>query len=325
MKIIIPNICYDDNFEDNVSYTLRKMGHEVLTMPRPVRILNDKARHLIQLTEEKLFPNRFTVQEKWLLQEYSSFKPQLVLCLTQSLNEEVLLELKKQSITTICWWGDSAANMTRQGLLCYGWDFIYIKDRFAVQKLKSLDLNAFYLPEAMNPDWHQWRFKEINSSVLFAGNTYDYRHFLLRKLIGTDKYSIDLFGNRPPRWASSEINSIYRNTYITKLVKSEAFGTAMACINSTSMAEFDSLNCRAFEIAGCGGLQILEYRNAVVECFEPNEEILVYHTFEELLTMLDKITMDIPFARKIRKGGCDRALADHTYSHRLNLIFNNLH
>lgn len=300
------------------------MGHEVLTMPRPVRLLNEKARHLIQLTENKFFPNRFNVQEKWLLKAVQRYKPEMVLCLTQSLKEEVLMELKSRDIITISWWGDTASNMTMQGLLCFGWDFVYIKDRFAVQKLKSLDINAHYLPEAMNPDWHKWCFSEINSSVLFAGNTYGYRQLLLRKLIAERKYNIQLFGNKPPKWVAPEIFSIYQKKFIVKEVKSKAFGGAKACINSTSMTEFDSLNCRAFEIAGCGGLQILEYRSSVLECFEPNREILVFSSYEELKSHLDRVGSDLELSMKIRKGGYERAVSSHTYSHRLNIILDQL-
>lgn len=300
------------------------MGHEVLTMPRQLRVLNDKARHILQQVEARLFPNRFSLQEKWLLKVYNEFKPDLVLCLTQALNEEVLLELKSKSILTICWWGDTAANMQKQGLLCYGWDFVFIKDRFAVQKLRSLDINAYHLHEAMNPDWHKWNFTATNSAVLFAGNTYDYRHFLLRKLIKEGKYEIQLFGNRPPRWAAKEISTVYQNRYIVKEEKSKLFGSALACINSTSMTEFDSLNCRAFEIAGSAGLQILEYRKAVEECFEPNEEILVYNDFNSLLDILNRLNNNDKEFYSIRSAGYKRALSSHTYQLRLHHILNTI-
>lgn len=320
MRIIIPNTCYPDNFEDNVSFTLRKMGHEVLTMHKPLRILGDKGRHFIQLAEDKLFPNRFTLQEKWLLNVFKSFKPQLVLCLTQTLKEEVLLELKNHNIITVCWWGDTAANMTKQGLLCYGWDFIYIKDKFAANKLRSLDLNAYYLPEAMNPDWHKWCFNEIDNSILFAGNTYDYRHYLIRKLLQTNKYDIKLVGNRPPRWADDRVKAVYQNKYIVKEEKSLWFGQSLACINSTAMSEFNSLNCRAFEIAGAGGLQIMEYRDALEECFEPGKEILIYKSFQELNATIEKYQKDKKASMAIRQAGHVRALADHSYEKRLQFI-----
>ncbi len=300
------------------------MGHEVLTMPASPHIFNDKARHILKQVEDRLFPNRFSIQEKWLLKVYKSFKPDIVLCLTQALHEEVLLELHQQKIITICWWGDTAANMTKQGLLCYGWDFIFIKDQFAEQKLRSLDLNAHYLPEAMNPDWHTWCFDHTGSGILFAGNTYDYRHFLLRKLIATGKYQIDLYGNKPPRWAAPDIQSVYKNKYIVKKEKSLAFGNALACINSTAMSEFDSLNCRAFELAGAGGLQILEYRPAVEELFEPGTEILVYNSFNELTSILDRLITDRDAFHAVRIAGHRRASQEHTYAHRLTTMLNHL-
>lgn len=320
MRIIIPNTCYPDNFEDNVSYTLRKMGHEVLTVPASFAIRNDKTRHVVQLAYDKLRPNALTVQEKWLIKTYPGFKPQLVLCLTQSLKESVLLELQSKGITTINWWGDTASNMTKQGLLCKGWDFIYIKDRFAVQKLRSLELNAFYLPEAMNPDWHKWCFNEIDNSILIAGNTYDYRHYLIRKLLQTNKYDIKLVGNRPPRWADDRVKAVYQNKYIVKEEKSLWFGQSLACINSTAMSEFNSLNCRAFEIAGAGGLQIMEYRDALEECFEPGKEILIYRSFQELTETIEKYQRDRKASLAIRQAGHGRALADHSYEKRLQFI-----
>ena len=47
------------------------------------------------------------------------------------------------------------------------------------------------------------------------------------------------------------------------------FGEALACLNSFSPAEGDSLNCRAFEVAGAAGLQLIEDRPAIRECFDP--------------------------------------------------------
>lgn len=321
MKIIIPNIAYPDNFEDNVAFTLRKMGHDVLTMPLPLRILNDKARHLLSILTDKLIPNRFSLQEKWLIHSIKNFKPDMVLCLTQSLKEEVLAELKKQNIITICWWGDTAANMTRQGLLCEGWDFVYIKDRFAVQKLRSLNLNAFHLVEAMNPAWHNKYMTTPTDAIVFAGNTYEYRHLLLRKLVDKHKYNITLYGNHPPKWAHPSISGIYQNKYIVKEEKSRVFGNGAACINSTSMTEFDSLNCRAFEIAGAAGMQILEYRPAVEECFDLDKEIMIYRSLDELEVALDKAIRYTKDVSQIRENGYIRAHSEHTYELRLEKIF----
>lgn len=322
MKFIIPNYSLPDNFADNVSFTLRNMGHEVLTAPKPVKLFDDKMMHLLQLGYEKFFPNVLTPQEKWLLGAYRDFKPHVVLTLTQSLSEEVLLELKKNGIVTACWWGDTPANMSKQGLLCEGWDFIFIKDQYAAFKLKTLGLNALYLPEAMNPQWHKRSFSGIDQSLLFAGNTYDYRHFLIRKLLKADEKDIKLFGQRPPRWAKPEVKNLFLNKFIVKEEKSHHFGSSFACINSTAMSEGNSINCRTFEIAGACGLQIMEYRPAIEDCFVPEKEIVTYSSFEELLDKINFFRNNQQQALKIRNAGYERAHSEHTYQVRLSSIIN---
>ena len=320
MKFIIPSYSLPDNFTENVAFTLRAMGHEVLTAPKPTRLIDDRIMHLIQIGYDTLLPTLLTPQEKWLLKAYKSFRPDVVLTLTQSLNEEVLLKMKKAGIITTCWWGDTAANMRKQGLLCEGWDFIFIKDNYAAFKLQTLGLNAFYLPEAMNPQWHKRCFVSINDSLLFAGNTYDYRHFLIRKLLKAGVKNIKLYGFRPPRWASQEVKELFLNKFIVKEDKSTYFGSSFACINSTAMSEGNSLNCRAFEIAGTGALQIMEYRPALEDCFEPDKEIITYSSFDELLSKIEFYQRNPDQAMVIREAGYQRALKEHTYKHRLTTI-----
>jgi len=324
MKFIIPNYSLPDNFAENVAFTLRLMGHEVLTAPKPVQLINDKLMHLMQLSFEKFFPESLTPQEKWLLKVYKEYKPDVVLTLTQSINEEVLLALKKQGIITACWWGDTPANMRKQGLLCNGWDFIFIKDKYAAFKLKTLGLNAFYLPEAMNPQWHKKCYTTLDNSLLFAGNTYDYRHYLIFKLMEAGIKDIKLYGQRPPRWAKKEVKELFLNKFIVKEEKAFHFGSSFACINSTAMTEGNSLNCRTFEIAGCGALQIMEYRPALEDCFEPEKEIVTYSSFDELLFKIDYYKKDAVKAMAVRNGGYDRAVKEHTYQHRLNTIINKI-
>jgi spore maturation protein CgeB len=322
MKFIIPNYSVPDNFSENVAFTLRLMGHEVLTAPKPVQLLNDKLMHLMQLGFEKFLPESLTPQEKWLLKVYKEYRPDVVLTLTQSLNEEVLDALKKSGIITACWWGDTPANMRKQGLLCDGWSFIFIKDKYASFKLRTLGLNAFYLPEAMNPQWHKKCFTTIDNSLLFAGNTYDYRHYLIYKLMKAGVKDIKLYGQRPPRWAKEEVKRLFLNKFIVKEEKSYHFGSSFACINSTAMSEGNSLNCRTFEIAGSGALQIMEYREALRDCFEPEKEIVTWSSFDELIDKISYYRNNPQRAMEVRQAAYNRALKEHTYQHRLSNIIN---
>jgi spore maturation protein CgeB len=106
--------------------------------------------------------------------------------------------------------------------------------------------------------------------------------------------------------------------------KSQVFGEGMACLNTFALAEGNSLNCRAFEIAGAGGLQLLEARPIVTECFEPGKEVLTFTSFEELVAHIDRCRRHPEEARSIRAAAARRALEEHTYRHRIDRLLDHV-
>jgi spore maturation protein CgeB len=102
------------------------------------------------------------------------------------------------------------------------------------------------------------------------------------------------------------------------------FGHGLVVLNSTAMSEFDSVNCRAFEIAGCGGLHIMENRSSIIQCFEPGREVLTYDSFDELLSIISRAKNHPKEMLTIRKNAAKRAHAEHTYEIRLNYILSKL-
>lgn len=273
--------------------------------------------------KEKLNSNYINQKEKWLLAQSDKFKPDLVLALTQIISTKVLSELKRKRIATVAWWGDSPANMTNEGLLSDLWDFIYLKDPQTVEKFKRVGINTELLHEAMNPDWHKPVARQKNNKIVVAGNFYAYRNFLVSKLLDKN-IEVDLYGRRLPIWADKRIKEKHTGKYITKIQKSIAFGEGLACLNSTHVKEGNAMNLRAFEIAGASGLQIMENREIISDCFEPGKEILVFNHLEELYETIDFAKNHPKEAQKIRHAGHKRALSDHTYEKRLNYILSKL-
>lgn len=319
MRILIPNYSTSDSFEENVCETLKAMGHDVLTMgSMSIHIKSSPFYRLYNEVKKKLLKS-YTDQEKWLLIQCKAFKPNLIISLTQSLSEEVLHQVRKMGIKAISWWGDPSANMIGKGLCHSEWDMIFIKDHYAAFKLQSLNLPAIQLYEAMNPMWHKPAATQSNNQVVIAGSFYDYRHYLTGKLIERN-IELGLYGARLPLWASAEIKAKHSGKFVTKHEKSIIFGSALAVLNSTSMREFSSVNCRAFEIAGTGGLQIMEYRQSIEECFEPGKEILLFKNLDELFAILERARSYPKEMKVIREAAATRALNEHTYKHRLDLI-----
>jgi spore maturation protein CgeB len=319
---------YPDSFTDNVADALRDLGHEVVTQPlitgsrhtgsgviRKARILWDLARDRMRKTGT---PNPI---EQWLLKTVRERRPTVLLALTQSIQDSVLHELKSLGVThRLSWWGDTPANIHRLDLMSDHWDAIFIKDRQAVTKLRILGLNAHYLHEAMLPKWHRPVATQANDSLVIAGNFYGPRQFLTRRLV-RDGHAVSLYGNLPfSNWSYPEVVANFTGKYVVKEEKSRVFGEGLACLNSNALSEFDSLNCRAFEIAGAAGLQLIEDKPCIAECFEPGREILPYRTYEQLVEYLARAKVDRAAMQAIRDAAARRAKAEHTFTHRLKAI-----
>lgn len=322
MKILIPYPEAADNFQANVAFTLREMGHVVLTAPPPSGpALARRAIATLDDVAGKLTLGFATQQDRWLMRAVRTFRPDIVLALTQHIGDEALSVCRRAGVRhLIAWWADSPANMRRGGLLSEAWDLLLFKDREAVAKYRRVGLNAHLMHEAMNPAWHKVVAAQRNDAVAVVGNWYAYRQWLTRRLLSAG-VEVAMYGPPLPRWGLQELRSAHSHAFVVREEKSRVFGEALACLNSTHFAEGNSLNCRAFEIAGAGGLQVIEHKDVIPECFEPGREVLTFHTFEELVEHLERARASPGEAHRIRMAGAARALAEHTYRHRLEHIF----
>ena len=323
MRILVPNFPAPDSFTDNVVHTLRAMGHDVRCMDHLVFRDRGRIQRILKDAYSGYYPDTLSGQEHWALDQAKDWKPDLVLCLTISFREEVLRELKRLGVgVCAAWWGDTPANMRGMGLLEEGWDRIYLKDADAVAKFRAVNLPAAVLHEAANPDWHRpiaSQSHEDSDKLAVAGNYYGYRQILIRRL-SEAQVPMALYGAKLPRWSTPAVRQQFRGRYIVKEEKSSVFHAALACLNSTHLSEGQSLNCRAFEICGAGGLQLIEPKRALADCYEPDREVLTYTSVDEIVAHLDRARTEPDWARKIREAGRRRTLAEHTYSHRLTHI-----
>jgi len=325
MKIAIPNWSAVDSLTDNVAFTFRKHGHQVIQPERhdapfgtgPIPTV---ARRLA----EAVGVHPMTWQERWILGAVREHKFDLVLALTQALSADTLEACKKAGVgACVAWWCDSPANMRRMGLLERGWDLICLKDPDAVRKLQVVGLPTVLVHEAMNPEWHKVVAGQANQAVAIVGNWYGYRQWIAMRLREAG-YEVQMFGPKIPRWGLRPLLPSHSGRSVFRLEKSQVFGEALASLNSTSLAEGNSLNCRAFEVAGAGGLQLMEDRQVVSECFEPGKEVLVYGNWEQLCDHLDWARRAPSEMARIRDTAARRALANHTYSVRLDGILRTL-
>ena len=317
MRFLIPGPAFEDSFADNVAVALQGLGHDVVVSRASNPASWRLPKYVLGMVEERLSALVPTREDRALLRMAKEAKPDIILALTWDVHPEVLSELRRICPgRRVLWWGDAPANSRRWGLANPEWDHVYVKDPAAIPKLRLLGKRATLLHEAMNPRWHRVVASVRNSEVAIAGNFYGSRQVLARRL-HRDGVSLGLYGPKPPRWSLREIRSLHSGRYLIKEEKSRAFGEALACLNSVSFAEGDSLNCRAFEIAGAGGLQLIEDHPIVASCFEPGLEVLTFSSYDELLGLIDRASRAPEEISRVREAGARRALSEHTYQHRL--------
>ncbi len=76
-------------------------------------------------------------------------------------------------------------------------------------------------------------------------------------------------------------------------------------------------NMRTFECAGYGIPQLVQYRPGLERHFEPDAEIAVFHTLDEMLDRIGRMRADPGQAARMADRALRRAQAGHTYARRV--------
>jgi spore maturation protein CgeB len=321
MRILVLGPHYEDSFVDNVACALEEMGHEAISAAEVTQAAySSLPRRLLRMVEERVFGDHPLPEERALIQRVREARPDVLLALTWDVHPEVLDALGAMLRgRRILWWADAPANSRRWGLVNPGWDRIYVKDPDAERKLRLVGRDARLMHEAMNPRWHRPLAKRKNDALVIAGNYYAFRQAVIVRL-AHDGVPLQLYGPAPPHWSAPEVKARHLRKYVACEEKSRVFGEGLACLNTFALAEGNSLNCRAFEIAGAGGLQFIERRPILEQCFEPGKEVLDFGTYEELLAHIERARRFPAEVEPIREAGARRALSEHTYRHRLERV-----
>jgi spore maturation protein CgeB len=261
--------------------------------------------------------------EARLLRAVDAFQPSLVLViLGNQLSPKTVRRLRSVSnAPMVCWCQDQMNTLGRQFLLGSEYDAVFVKDRY-MQDLFSRMIKStsfYYLPEACNPRVH--RSVELTTQdrqlygydVMIAGTLHYYRQEILRQL---DDFDVKVWGSRPD-WMLNRLKFQHGGKMIFAEEKARAMGAARICLNTLHYGEVNALNTRAFEIAGCGGFQLITSVPVLSSHFDVGTEVVEFRSTEQLVELIRHYLDHPDLAAKIARQGQVRAHRDHTYEHRL--------
>jgi len=213
----------------------------------------------------------------------------------------------------------------RQFLVASGYDAVFLKDRYLLDLFSRMirTTRFFYLPEACNPRMH--RPLEVSDAdkkiygcdVMIAGTLHYYRQEILVQLVQQSAgINLKIWGRRPD-WLQDRLPGYHMGRLVHGDEKIRATLCAGICLNTLHYGEVNSLNCRAFEIAGCGGFQLLTRVPILAEHFEPDVEVATFGDIDEMIEKVAFYLRNPAAAAAIAERGRLRAHREHTYDHRL--------
>lgn len=190
------------------------------------------------------------------------------------------------------------------------------------ERLTASGLECSYVPNAFDATLADAPQEPVDA-FLFVGARYPKRAQLLTDLaargipvlaVGRDWSHHPFDRLRTWQWARPQIPSR------RDMSRREAYGLMTGAIgNLNSHFDQDGFTMRTFEIPGMGGLQLID-RADVSEFYEPDDEVLVYDSVDELTELCQRAMRDRAWAASIGARARRRTLAEHTFAHRVPLL-----
>lgn len=290
---------------------------------------NEKIDKLSRYAAKFILREPERINEKKLLTRIHAEEPDWILVILGSqVSPKTLVKIKNtMKIPLICWSQDALSNLGRQYVLSGCYDKVYFKDPYMVRTFNNYlaGTKYLYLPEACNPKEH---YKEelvdipdlYRADITTAATLYYFRQGILEQL---NEFDVKVWGNVPDWLMQRNVGKLMRRQ-IRLNEKRLAFSGSKIVLNTLHYSEIESVNCRCFEVAGCGAFQLMSYSPDVVNCFEPDREIVFFSNTAELKRKI-KYYLDNEDERMlIAENAMRRAHSEHTYVNRLKEIVDSL-
>lgn len=338
MNILLIGKYDQDSFATHISQTLGVMGHKVFEFEIGIKYKRNKLhllrkyesakRVLYELTKDFELGRK---QEVKRIIDSCQANVDLIFSTSDFFYPEQVMKLKNHfKCPFVMWYPDHIINLKKSFFIVSNYDFVFFKEPYFVDVLRREYncKNVFYLPECFNPLVHKVTNKipgnpeRLISDITTAGNLHPYRIKFFSELQG---YNIKIWGNPSPGWIDSKlIDKYFQNHYIANEEKAYVFHNSKIVINNLHPGEIWGINVRAFEIAGCGGFQLINWRPALQQLFKENEEIITFKNFDELKEKIDHHLSNETERKRIASNAHKCAHDNHTYEKRIMLLMNTL-
>lgn len=256
------------------------------------------------------------------LAKLDATKPEALLVIKGDVLEERFWdEVNRRRIPSVLYLYDDLTNMrhTRATLAAAG--HVATFSPRDCEKLATEGYSVSYVPLFFDSEL---RFSPVvQDAVVFVGARYPDRE---RALAGLNEAGVPViaYGREWSRHPFDRLRSWRLRRPAVEgrrdVDLARSFGIAAGAAAAFNMnGSQDGFNKRTFEIAGAGGLQLID-RADVDQFYEPDREVLVFQSQEHLLELAQRALRDREWGRKIRAAARARTLSEHTCLHRCRAL-----
>lgn len=333
MNILVIGKFYSEGFALHISETLADMGHNIKHFVPGIQQGSSNGVFAHRLNQIRSTIYNFSdgvpsirsrhMRKLWDITKSQSFDL-IISCHDFLWANEVDQLRKSTSAKVVMWFPDALVNFTKGHFMNANYDALFFKDPYIIKALNGILASpVYYLPECFNPNRHTISSKsEIEKKYLCdiatAGNAHAWRVAFYKHL---KEYDVKLWGGHPPLWMPiGSVANMYQGEKVLNETKAKAFLGAKIVLNNLHYGEIWGLNVRAFEAAGIGAFQMVDWRPGLSQLFEDGKEIITFTNLDDMHTKI-KFYLARPELRKqIADAGKQRAYAEHTYQKRLQIL-----
>ncbi len=280
------------------------------------------------------FGFRYWKADRRLLHQCAQFKPDLILVMGgKTLRPQLLKALRarlpKVKLVNTFWDNPLFYENAFAGIPEY--DRFYIKESYVLNELRKLGAeNTAYLHQACDPEEHRSlpditaeEKKMFGCDLSMVGSMYPYRLKMLEVLADMD---LKIWGGH---WGKMPSNGIAYTKHQGRRVwgreKVLVFNLSKINLNTQNFQnDIYSVSLKIHQVASCGGFQLIDYKPDIEKLYRLGSEIIAFRSREELRE-LALYYLDHPEERStIAARSRQRAVAEHTYAHRLDEILHDL-
>ncbi|WP_057915691.1 glycosyltransferase [Peribacillus muralis] len=275
------------------------------------------------------------------IKKVKDFAPDLIITLVGYKVDKRLMECFKKcgSILSV-WLTEDPFYIDSSIEVVKDYDYIFTIDLGALEfyKKKFPEKNFFHLPLGTDPNLYQPSVTPIKYiyDLCLVGYPYPERIELVTHILNDTHYSLILVG---PRWRKYIATNMERLTIVNKWVVPETvrniFISSKIILNphrtydfakniNTQGIESKSINNRTFDIAACGGFQLIPNKPDLDMHFNVSNEIVSYANNENCIELINHFLNNENSRNQYRKNAKERVLNSHTFFHRIQFILDEI-